>query len=190
MTIILCDYQTLETDAWFDYRTQKVCSIAASMATMKFNKVFSKLAQDYIFDCKTGMMPQSVEIQEENYKYQETLKTAMEKGAMFDARCFNIPKEEVTNLLYWRQVDAVRNSIQSCGQAYFSQKRLEGKSCKDIKDMLFAEKHMTWENLPLSYQRGVACRKGPLGWYIDQEIPMFHGENRDYVEQLINFEGE
>lgn len=30
---------------------------------------------------------------------------AIDKGAMFDARCFNIPKEEVTNLCYWRQLD-------------------------------------------------------------------------------------
>ena len=34
---------------------------------------------------------------------------------MFDARCFNIPKEEVTNNIYWRQLDATRNSIQMVG---------------------------------------------------------------------------
>ena len=43
---------------------------------------------------------------------------------MFDARAFNIPKEEVTNYIYWRQVDATRNSIQMVGQAYFSHKEL------------------------------------------------------------------
>lgn len=32
-------------------------------------------------------------------------------GAMFDARVFNIPREEVTNYFYWRQLDASRNSI-------------------------------------------------------------------------------
>lgn len=39
--------------------------------------------------------------------------------AMFDSRCFNIPKEEVTNYFYWRQLDATRNSIQMVGQANF-----------------------------------------------------------------------
>ena len=45
-------------------------------------------------------------------------------GAMFDARVFNIPKEEVTNYFYWRQLDASRNSIQMVGQANFSHKEL------------------------------------------------------------------
>ena len=42
----------------------------------------------------------------------------------FDARCFNIPKEEVANYFYWRQLDATRNSIQMVGQANFSHKEL------------------------------------------------------------------
>ena len=41
ITLILLDYQTLDTDAWFDYEVQKMCSIAASMATMAFNRYFS-----------------------------------------------------------------------------------------------------------------------------------------------------
>ena len=40
--IILVDYDTLETDCWFNYRTDKLCSITASMATMAFNKFFAK----------------------------------------------------------------------------------------------------------------------------------------------------
>ena len=50
------------------------------------------------------------------------LSKSYKKGAMFDARCFNIPKEEVTNYFYWRQLDATRNSIQMVGQANFSHK--------------------------------------------------------------------
>jgi tRNA(His) 5'-end guanylyltransferase len=188
ITLILCDYQTLNTDCWFNYRTDKLTSISASMATMIFNKVFAQTVQKYIFDYKTSMVPQSVEIQEAEHKYHDTLQNAVEKGAMFDARCFNIPKEEVTNLVYWRQLDAIRNSIQSCGQAYFSQKKLEGKNTQEIKDMLYAEKHMTWANLPLSYQRGVACYKSPLGWYIDHQIPLFTKEGREYIDRLIVFD--
>ena len=58
------------------------------------------------------------------------------KGAMFDARCFNIPKEEVCNLIYWRQLDAARNSIQMVGQANFSHKELQNKSCNNIQDII------------------------------------------------------
>ena len=40
ITLILQDYKTFETQAWFDYEVQKMCSVSASMATMKFNKIF------------------------------------------------------------------------------------------------------------------------------------------------------
>ena len=54
------------------------------------------------------------------------------EGATFDARCFNIPRDEVTNCLLYRQMNAVRNSINSLGQAYFSHKELMGKSTSDV----------------------------------------------------------
>lgn len=115
ITLILVDYKRLNSSAWFDYEVQKMCSIAASMATMAFNKAFSRAINEEVIKWATGLTPQSVEIQREHQKYIETLRAAETKGAMFDARCFNIPKEEVTNLVYWRQLDATRNSIQMVG---------------------------------------------------------------------------
>lgn len=40
ISLVLSDYRKLNSDAWFDYEVQKMCSIAASMATMAFNKYF------------------------------------------------------------------------------------------------------------------------------------------------------
>ena len=40
ITLILVDYKNLDSSAWFDYKVQKMCSIAASMATMAFNQFF------------------------------------------------------------------------------------------------------------------------------------------------------
>ena len=37
ITLILIDYKNPNSDAWFGYEVQKMCSIAASMATMAFN---------------------------------------------------------------------------------------------------------------------------------------------------------
>ena len=42
ITLILIDYQTFETEAFFNYEVQKLCSISASMATMAFNKFFEE----------------------------------------------------------------------------------------------------------------------------------------------------
>lgn len=190
ITLILVDYKRLNSSAWFDYEVQKMCSIAASMATMAFNKAFHRAVEDADLFWKIGWTPQSVEIQQ---KYMEILRAAEDRGAMFDARCFNIPKEEVTNLVYWRQLDATRNSIQMVGQANFSHKELQGKSCEKIKEMLITEKGISWENFHPMYKHGSCCIKVTTetngvtrsSWEIDKNIPLFVGEGREYIESLI-----
>lgn len=111
---------------------------------------------------------------------------SVKKGAMFDARCFNIPKEEVCNLIYWRQLDATRNSIQMVGQAYFSHKELQNKSCKDIQEMLHWGQGINWNYYPTRWKRGVAWTKDRG---LDFEMPVLRGEDRSYVEDVI-FVGE
>lgn len=89
-------------------------------------------------------------------KYIETLVAKM-GTAMFDARVFSIPKDEVCNCLIWRQQDATRNSIESVGHANFSQKELHGKSCNSIQDMLWKERGINWNDFPVDCKRGSAC---------------------------------
>lgn len=212
ITLILQDYARLDTCAWFDYEVMKMCSIAASMATMAFNKFFSANVAEFILseDAKEAIerglpkFPYIVnsyyEITDDEKDYVQTLLKAAKKGAMFDTRCFNIPKEEVANLLYWRQLDATRNSIQMVGQANFSHKELQNKSCNKIQDMLMLEKGINWNDLPIYQKRGSCCIKEVYQdedvdikdgarprthWVIDKEIPIFKGEDRNYIEKFI-----
>lgn len=208
ITLILIDYQRLTSSAWFDYEVQKICSISASMATKAFNKYFYGNVLEYILQPETreaieNGLPKLPYIINDYYgqtddekDYIQTLITASEKGAMFDARCFNIPKEEVANLIYWRQLDATRNSIQMVGQANFSQKELHGKSCNKIQDMLMLEKNINWNDFPTYQKRGSCAIKqikdisGGEGdyrteWIIDKDVPIFKGEDRAYIEDLI-----
>lgn len=117
-------------------------------------------------------------------------KKAIKSGALFDARCFNIPKEEVTNCILWRQQDATRNSISSAGQAHFSHKQLEGLNSNQIQELLFREKGINWNDYPTKFKRGSCCIKKHhqtlrSHWTIDNEIPIFKGEGREYIEKLI-----
>lgn len=196
ITLLLVDYDKLNTDCFFDYRVDKLCSITASMATMAFNKFFEKYVNEYRFSKWDG-----------TWGYIQTLLNAVDKGAMFDARCFNIPKEEVTNNFYWRQDDASRNSIQMVGQANFSHKELHKKSCNDIQDMLMTQKGINWNDLPTYQKRGSCCVKKEIEnkstgyngevraieyraeWVIDTDIPIFKGEGREYIDRLV-FVGE
>lgn len=217
ITLLLVDYDKLNTDCFFDYRVDKLCSITASMATMAFNNIFSKYVKE--FDLELAYNDNGIDT-EENRKLWEIYKKAINKGAMFDARCFNIPKEEVTNLVYWRQLDASRNSIQMVGQANFSHKELHNKSCNDIQDMLMTQKGINWNDLPTYQKRGSCCVKREFWidkndgeefskeysealdrtaidenaikrtkWIIDTEIPIFKSEGREYIDRLV-FVGE
>lgn len=191
ITLLLTDYTTLTTDAWFGYGVQKMCSIAAAIATLMFNKYFRDAVNQY-FAGITGMDT-----------YHKTMCLACDKGAIFDARCFNIPKEEVTNCFIWRQQDATRNAIQMLGQTYFSHKELQHKSCNDIQDMLMLQKGINFNDMPIEFKRGICCiketywpgkvvpgcencpidaRKLRTRWILDKNIPIFT-QDRTYLEK-------
>lgn len=204
ITLILIDDKRLDTAAWFDNERDKIISISASMATMAFNKFFAKNVEEFRQDCATDYETQGLCGEgTKEWKLCDVYSKAVEKGAMFDSRAFSIPKDEVTNLVYWRQDDAARNSIQMVGQANFSQKELHGKSRSDIQDMLMLQKGINWNDFPTYQKRGSCCIKEKYivksedgneversRWIIDQEIPIFTGEGRDYVESRIYFKGE
>ena len=180
ITLLLIDYKQLNSEAWFDYQTQKMCSIAASMATMAFNRYFQEEVQKHIDDTEP------IFITDEEIRLIDTYSRAVEKGAMFDARVFSIPKEEATNLVYWRQLDATRNSIQMVGQANFSHNELQGKSCNAIQDMLLTQRDINWNDYPTRWKRGVAWKRS-IG--VDYNMPILKGEDRKYVDEVI-FVGE
>lgn len=121
----------------------------------------------------------------DNYKLLNSYKQALNTGAMFDSRYFNIPKEEVCNLIYWRQLDATRNSIQMVGQANFSHKELQGLTCNKIQDKLLIEKDINWNNYPTYLKRVTSCLKKDSEWTLDMNMPILKGEDRKYVEDLI-----
>jgi tRNA(His) 5'-end guanylyltransferase len=152
------------------------------MATFAFNRFFKMemnvfKAGHSIFDTNEWAYPEAGAL------YGAYILSAS-KGAMFDARCFNIPKEEVCNCIYWRQLDATRNSIQMVGQANFSHAELQGKSCNDIQDMLHEQRGINWNDFPTRWKRGVAWTKTNG---TDYEMPILRGEDRKYVDDEVWF---
>ena len=180
ISLVLSDYKKLNSDAWFGYEVQKMCSIAASMATMAFNNFFIMETYKWSHRC-------DVDCTEQNTKLLEAYNKAINKGAMFDARVFNIPKEEVVNCIYWRQLDAARNSVQMVGQANFSHNELQNKSCNVIQDMLYEQKGINWNDYPTRWKRGVCwTRDGGLNY----NMPMLKGDDRTYLESLVHYQEE
>ena len=129
ISILVTDYDTLTTEAWFDYSVQKVCSISASLATA----IFNQLRILRYFDSNEDI---------ESFK-----------RATFDSRCFNIPKEEVCNYFLARQKDAVKNSISMLAQSLYSHKELHECSSDRMQEMCF-QKGVNWNDLHWSKKRG------------------------------------
>lgn len=186
ITLVLCDYKTITTDAWFGYNVQKITSISSSMATFAFNSALSSICRE-LWESNDALFYEKIKL----------LDRKLETGAFFDSRAFSIPIEEVNNCLIWRQQDAIRNSIQAVAQACFSNKQLEKKNCTELKKMLLTEKRINWDCLPSDKKIGSCCIKKEIElsngnkrekFIIDNNIPIF-SIKPDYVNNEINFKG-
>lgn len=182
ISVVITDFDDLSTEAWFDGNLQKMASVAASLATAKFNEL------------RTLRMLRNADTNNaihliENFKL-----------AMFDARVFQIPyQEEVINYLIWRQQDATRNSISSVAQANFSTKELHGKKTNQMQDMLMLEKGVNWNDFTPRQKRGGIIRKYQVKnidtdtirtkWKLDEETPIFT-QDRKYLYSLLPLQHE
>lgn len=124
VSILITDFDTLSTEAWFDYNLQKISSVAASIFTGSFNF--------------------SIKIQS---------KLIIEEAAFFDCRVFNIPKEEVVNYFVWRQLDWERNSLQMLARSHFSHKECENKNSAQLHEMLHTV-GKNWAKLDPKWKNG------------------------------------
>jgi tRNA(His) 5'-end guanylyltransferase len=202
ISILITDYDDISTHAWFDGNLQKMSSIAASLATAKFNQL--RMAR---FARNSGIEPK---FRDESYIAESEIENF--KLAMFDARVFQIPyHEEVFNYFIWRQQDASRNSISSVAQANFSAKELNGKKTSDMQDLLMLEKGINWNDFSPREKRGSLIRKVEKQfvrrdtdwtvsektiaipesaiytrnvWEADPETPIF-SKDKDYLKELM-----
>jgi len=163
ISLLLTDWDRFETQSWFDYRVQKMASVAAGLATVCF-------FQSYLewFGPKYSLrMP------------------------CFDARVANYPRHDVANYFVWRQLDWIRNSVHMVGRAHFSAKELHNCHSGMVQEMLL-EKGVSWTDLPGHLKHG-ACivRESTVvdeverwKWVVDKNLPLFT-ENRRYIERYM-----
>lgn len=146
ISILISDFDTLETQSWFDYNVQKMTSIGASLATSEFNRLrLGRLANN-----SDGDLTENVLTQDEIEKF---------KMANFDARVFQIPSRvEVENYFIWRQQDAVRNSISSVAQSLYSPKELHGVKTNEMQELIF-QKGINWNDYDFRKKRGAVIGK-------------------------------
>jgi len=163
ISILLTDFEEIQTQAWFDNNLQKMCSISASKATRGFNEArLKRLGVD-------GM-----------------------KWAEFDSRFWQIPqKAEVENYFIFRQKDATRNSIASVAQfLYKNPNDLKGVNSDKQQELIF-QKGINWNDFPYQYKRGRIISKvtyevnGATRTKWERvETPIFT-QDREFLQKLI-----
>jgi tRNA(His) guanylyltransferase len=148
ISILLTDFDKIGTDAWFDGNIQKMVSVAASMATSKFNQL--RLVREIRENGTDACVPQ-VDVKTKVIAWELVYNF---KLAEFDARVFTIPSDiEVENYFIWRQQDTVRNSISSVAQSLYSHKELANKNTNEQQELIF-QKGINWNDYAPKYKRG------------------------------------
>lgn len=163
ISILLTDWETFNTEAWFDYRVQKLTSVAASLCAVAFHEA----AREQLGADLPRILP------------------------AFDARVWSLPRHEVCNYFIWRQQDAVRNSIAALGQSLYSPADLHGKNSAAVQELVWA-KGINWNDSPTWAKRGACIARHTdeepeakrSSWLVDLETPTF-AQNRAYIERFL-----
>ena len=154
-----------ESQMLFDGKIDKLNSILASMASVKFNYLIHVKTHNLNFDIKL-LEEETLEELTATYeeyanmtKQYELWKKKQYMLPTFDCRIWNVPScSEGTNAFLWREMDATKNSISMVAQHYFSHKELQNKHQADMQDMLH-EKGINWNDYPTFFKRGTYFKR-------------------------------
>lgn len=114
----------------FSGRVQKIVSVVASIASVKFNRIIQETIPE-----RANMMP------------------------IFDARVFQYPNESLAvETLMWRETDATRNSLSMAVQSLYTHKECMGAGFVKKHEMLHA-KGVNWNNYPAFFKRGTYVQR-------------------------------
>lgn len=206
ISLVLTDFDDLNTTAWFDGNIQKITSVAASIATAEFNKLrLLRKIKDYTIDFQQIRHDFAGDVTYSTLYYvdpgiHDEYKEWSERLAHFDARVWTIPsRSEVLNYLLWRQNDASKNSISMVALSAASHKELDGKNSNEKQEIIFQKLGKNWNDYPIVQKRGSCIYKklpnvpfnisGEIApalyglnqlmrpeWFIDKESPRFNDD--------------
>lgn len=153
ISLILKDWTTHQTEAWFNNNIQKIASVTASTCTMMWN--------------------------------EHAKNNLLSSRAVFDARVFNVPMNEVCNYLIWRQKDWERNSVQMLAQKYYSHKQIQGISNRELITKIEQEHNIVWGNLDTWKKQGEVFVKDCNT--IDQSFLFTDPYNKETIQRVLEY---
>lgn len=114
-----------DKDFMFGGRIQKIVSVVASIASVKFNRII-----------------------------QETISERANMQPVFDARVFQYPTLTLAaETFLWRETDATRNSLTMAASSLYTHREMQGAGFVKKHNMLH-EKGVNWNDYPVFFKRG------------------------------------
>jgi len=126
ISVLFSDTSSPNAEAWYGNNMQKIASVGASIATATFNGSIAKAFYNAPEICDTP--------------------------ALFDARVFSMPEDDLPNYFLWRMRDANSNALQSFARQYFSHKELQNVDNDGLRQMLLLD-------AGISYTEGLGERE-------------------------------
>jgi tRNA(His) 5'-end guanylyltransferase len=140
ISLVLTDFDTPTTDAFFSNRLCKMQSIIASLATAKFNQLMASHHFDKMWD--EGYAP-DLSVDNICNKIEEL------PLYQFDCKCWNVPTyNDVFAWILYRQNDCIKNSKQQTAQTYLPHKELLGKNTDEQIALLKETQGVDWHEFP------------------------------------------
>lgn len=171
ISLLLTDYDKINTQPWFNYELRKCCSVSASIATGGFLVSYMKLFKDQAEKIMigNGIIPS------------------------FDSRFWNLDRENIFDYFKWRQIDCIKNSKMLLGQSHFSHKQLHGKNTDEVCQMLL-EKNISWDKTEARFKYGTILIKENYiiqvnnkditrNHWVDKAAPLF---DLDFIGAFVN----
>ena len=161
ISILITNYDTIQTDSWFSNNLQKMASVSASMAAAKFNEVIRKSYPDKelaFFDSRAWVIPQDEVNNYFTWRQQDASKNSISMAAFA-----NFAHKDLHGLS--------GNQLQ---EKLFSEKGINW------------DKFPTWKKrgaciIKKEYLKENAMRRR---WETDLDIPLF-SKDRNYVERYV-----
>lgn len=165
ISILVHNYKTLHTQAWFDNQIQKICSVSASIAASKMTALSPSIfgeVKEASFDCRCFILPEAEVCNYFLWRQQDASRNSVQMLARSLAshkECENKNNSELQELIFQR------GQNWNNWPTSYRRGRCAIQKEKQVENVI---RHV---------------------WEIDNEIPIF-SQDRSYIEQHLKVNEE
>lgn len=164
----------------------KLCYIQSDEASFLLTDYDNLETQGWFNYVKSKIETITASLMTANFNELIKIYNKTNKLAVFDARAFNIPKEEICNYFLWRCQDWERNSLTMYCSKFFSHKQLHKKNKEEQHEMLYSVNKNWTIDLSNQIKNGTFVINDNGNFLIKTDIIPNYEIIRQNIENLFN----